>query len=53
MKLTKQEGEALIQLIDIAVKTAGLSVAQSSLYLVSKIQEHLKTLEEVKEEPKA
>ena len=36
--LTKEEIQALVQLIDIAVKAGGLNVAQAALHLVNKLQ---------------
>lgn len=39
LELTKEEATALVQLIDIAVKSAGLNVAQAALHLTNKITE--------------
>ena len=36
--LTEQEANALIDLLDVAVKSQGLSAAQNALVLVSKLQ---------------
>lgn len=38
LELTKQEQTALLQLLDIAVKAGGLSVAEASIQLAQKIQ---------------
>lgn len=38
LTLTQEEGNALIELIDVALKTNGLKSAQNSLVLVNKIQ---------------
>lgn len=42
IELTEQEGQALLQLIDIAVKSGGLNVAQAGFVLAAKISEAAK-----------
>jgi hypothetical protein len=42
IEFTEQEGQALLQLIDIAVKSGGLNVAQAGVILASKISEAAK-----------
>lgn len=37
-ELTNEEINALISLINIAIKTEGLAIAETSLYLVKKLQ---------------
>lgn len=39
IELNEQEGQALLQLIDIAVKSGGLNVAQAGVVLAAKISE--------------
>lgn len=51
--LTKEECQALIGFIDLGVKAGGLQVAQNAVYLSTKLNDILKALNEVKEEPKA
>lgn len=46
MDLTELETQALINLIDIAVKTAGLQVAETAVVLIKKIQDVSKIAEE-------
>ena len=48
ISLSAEEAEALIRLIDVAIKAQGLGAAQAGLVLASKIQEAFK--EELKEE---
>lgn len=43
IELTEQEGQALLQLIDLAVKSGGLNVAQAGFVLAAKISEAAKT----------
>jgi len=42
LQLTEQEAQALIQLMDAAVRAQGLQVAQTALVLTAKIQEAAK-----------
>lgn len=51
MELTKEEGQVLINLINIAVQARGLEAAESGLHFVKKIQEYLNKpqLEAIKE----
>jgi hypothetical protein len=37
LALTREEADALLQLIDIALKAAGLSVAQAAVHLASRV----------------
>lgn len=39
LQLTEQEAQALVQLMDAAVRAQGLQVAQAALVLTAKIQE--------------
>ena len=39
LNLTEEESRVLINLLDVAVKSAGLQAAESSLHFVRKIQE--------------
>lgn len=39
LELTEQEAQILVNLIDEAVKTKGLSVAEAGLYFLKKIKE--------------
>ena len=39
---TTQEANALIQLLDIAVKTQGMQAAEAALHLTKKVQEAFK-----------
>jgi len=39
IELNEQEGQALLQLIDLAVKSGGLNVAQAGFVLAAKISE--------------
>ena len=48
IELSEQEANALLQLIDLAVKSGGLNVAQAGVVLASKIQAASKPQEEVK-----
>ena len=55
IQLTQQEANALLQLIDFALKANGINVAQAGLHLTNKIQEAFKEepeTEEVEEEAK-
>lgn len=45
IKLTEQEANALIDLIDTAVKTKGIVASASGLHFVNKIQEAFKDKE--------
>jgi hypothetical protein len=49
IKFTKEEANVLIQLIDIAVKTSGLQVAEAGVFLSKKISEAFKIEEKVDE----
>lgn len=40
--LTKKEAQALVNLIDIAVKTKGLEVAETGVYLFKKLEDGFK-----------
>lgn len=53
IKLTLQENEAnaLLQLIDVAVKSQGLQVAEAGSFLATKIQEQAKAQLPVPEAP--
>ena len=53
IQLTEQEASALLKLIDIAVKTNGLNVAQAALHISNKIQEAFKEEPETEEEDEA
>ena len=48
---TKEEATALVQLIDIAIKSGGLNVAAAALTIAVKIENAFK--EEVQEAPEA
>ena len=37
IKITKEEGEALIALLDLSVKAGGIAVAGNALFFVNKI----------------
>ena len=50
--LSEQEANALIQLIDTAVKTLGLSGAEAGLVLNKKIQDAFRATAEVNKEVK-
>lgn len=50
LSLTEQEGNALIQLLDIAVKSQGLNVAEAGVILVKKVQESFKPVTPTKVE---
>lgn len=39
LKLTPQESNVLVQLIDLATKAGGLQVAEAAIVLVKKIEE--------------
>jgi hypothetical protein len=49
---TQEEAQATIQLIDLAVKSGGLQVAQAGVVISAKLQEAFKPKEEEKPEPK-
>lgn len=51
IEFTQEEAIALLQLVDIAVKSGGMKVAQASVVLYNKISDHLPK-EEVKEDDK-
>ena len=55
IKLILQENEAnaLLQLIDVAVKSQGLQVAEAGSFLATKIQEQAKAQLPAPEAPKA
>jgi len=55
IKLTLQENEAnaLLQLIDVAVKSQGLQVAEAGSFLATKIQEQAKAQLPSPEAPEA
>lgn len=42
LALTEQEGNVLIQLLDVAVKAQGLGVAENAIILTKKVQEAFK-----------
>lgn len=42
LQLTEQEAQALVQLMDAAVRAQGLQVAQAALVLTAKVQEAAK-----------
>jgi len=42
VQLTQKEADALLQLIDLAVKANGVNVAQAALHITDKIQEAFK-----------
>ena len=46
IELNEQEANALLQLIDIAVKSGGLNVAQAGVILASKVSAASKPQEE-------
>jgi hypothetical protein len=50
LEINKQEAELLTGIINIAIKTEGLPVAQNCLYMATKIANLFR--EEVKDEPK-
>jgi hypothetical protein len=39
IELAPQEAETLVQLLDIAVKSGGLSVAEAALFFLNKLKE--------------
>lgn len=43
LELTKEEAQALLQLLDIATKAAGLQAAQAALPIAIKVQKALDT----------
>jgi len=45
LQLTEQEAQALVQLMDAAVRAQGLQVAQAALVLTAKVQEAAKAKE--------
>jgi len=49
IKLTLEEANQLIQIIDIAQRVKGLEVSKNCLHFVEKIQEAFKEVEEVEE----
>ena len=50
---TTQEANAILQLLDIAVKTQGMQVAEAALHLTKKVEEAFKEeVEEVEVEEK-
>lgn len=49
IKLTKQEAQVLVNLIDIAVKTKGLEVAESGVYFFKKLDDGFKPQKPIKE----
>lgn len=48
VSFTEQEANALISMLDDAVKAKGLSVAQNALHITGKLQEAFKAADEVK-----
>ncbi len=46
LELTKEEAQALVSLLDLAVKTGGLNVAQAAVHLVGKIEQAGKPAQE-------
>lgn len=48
IELTKEEATALVQLIDLAVKSGGLQVANAALVLMSKLDAAAKAEKEDK-----
>jgi len=51
LELTKEEATFLTQVLDTYVKTHGISVAESSLYMANKIKTSQEPKPEVVEEP--
>jgi hypothetical protein len=49
VKYTEQEAQVLLNLIDVAVKAAGLQAAEAALHLAKKLEDAAK---EVEQEPK-
>jgi hypothetical protein len=39
IELTKEEAQAIVDLMDIAVKTKGLEVAETAVYLLKKLND--------------
>lgn len=52
IEFTEQEGQILVQLLDIAVKASGLGGAQAALMFVTRIQDAARAEKEDKEAPK-
>lgn len=50
IELNDNEAQVLINLIDVAVKSAGLSAAESALHFVKKIQDAKAAAEKTKEQ---
>ena len=50
LTLTTNEANALIKLIDLATKAAGLQVAEAAVHLTKKLQEAGASLQEAAEE---
>jgi len=50
LELNEKEATALINLINLAVKTGGLEVAENALYLTKKIQAAFSKPQELKKE---
>jgi|TARA_R110002110_G_scaffold7168_3_gene36394 hypothetical protein len=51
IELTDEEINALVQLIDVAVKAGGLNVAQAASVLATKLTAHLGPPQEVEDSP--
>lgn len=50
IKLTRQEAQALVNLIDIAVKDKGLEVAEAAAVLFKKLEDGFKPKKHIEEE---